>query len=67
MLSPPYKTLQSQKFQPQVNVEELRVVTDMFLVRVNINWGDMKNMCLVRVRMRGLDGRATFENCVIDT
>lgn len=67
MLSTPYKTLQSQKFRPEVNVEELRVVTDMFLVRVNINWGDMKNMCLVRVRMRGLDGRATFEYCVIDT
>lgn len=64
MLSPPYKKLQSQKFQPQVNVEELRAVTDMFLVMVNTNWGDMKNTCLVRVRMRGLDRSATFEYCV---
>lgn len=66
MLSPPCKTLQSQKFRPQVNVEELGVVTDMFLVRVNTNWGDMKKTCLVRVRMRGLDRSARFESCVRD-
>lgn len=64
MLSPPYENLQSQKFRPQVNVEELGVVTDMFLVRVNTNWGDMKNTCLARVKMRGLDRSATFEYCV---
>lgn len=64
MLSPPYKNLQSQKFRPQVNVEELGVVTDKFLVRVNTNWGDMKNTCMARVRMRGLDRSATFEYCL---
>lgn len=63
MLSPPYKN-QSQKFRPQVNVKELGVVTDMFLVRVNTNWGDMKNTCLARVRMRGLDRSANFEYLV---
>lgn len=61
MLSPPYKNPQSQKFRPQANVEELRVVTDKFLVRVNTNWGDMKNTCLATVRMRGLDRSATFD------
>lgn len=61
MLSSPYKKTPSQKFRPQVNVEEVGFVTDMFLLRVNTNWGDPRNTCLVRVRMRGLDRSATFE------
>lgn len=64
MVWPPYKSMQSQNFRPQINVEELGVVTEKFLARVNTDWGDMKNTCLARVRMRGFDRSATFEYCV---
>lgn len=31
------------------------------MLRVNTNWGDSRNTCLARVRMRGLDRSATFK------
>lgn len=45
---------QVQDFQPPIDLNLLKVASDRFIVRVNSNWGDKAETCLVHVRLQGI-------------